>query len=98
MSPLAFLGPHLRDDKVIALARNGSPDATSTPECSGNGVSAGTARATTAEEALTIRLAAATVRGAIASTRAISRGAGTASTTASACQRAPVSSCSSQPG
>ena len=47
--------PHLRDDSVIALARNGSPLATSTPEDCGNGVSAGTASATTTDDALTIR-------------------------------------------
>ena len=43
------------------------------------------------------RRAAAAVRGATSSTSAGSRGAGTASTTASACQRAPSSSTRSQP-
>ena len=89
--------PHLRDDNVIALARNRSPLATSTPECSGSGVPPGSARATNAVDATSIRRAAAAVRGATSSISAGSRGAGTASTTASACQRAPSSSTSSQP-
>ncbi len=47
--------PHFRDDSVIALACNRSPLATSTPEFCGNRIPRGTASATTAEEALTMR-------------------------------------------
>ncbi len=88
----------MRDDSVIALACNGSPVATSTPELCGNGVSAGTASATTAEEAVTIRAAAAAVSGATLATRRATCAAGTASTTASACHCSPVSSRNIQPG
>ena len=89
--------PHLRDDRVIALARSGSPLATSTPEHSGNGVSAGTASATTADDALVIRLAAAAAFGATSRSRPAAGAAGTATTTASALQRAPVSSVNTHP-
>ncbi len=89
--------PHLRDDSVIALARNRSPLATNTPDCSGTGVPPGSASATSAVDATGMRRAAAAVRGATCSTSLGSRGAPTASTAASACQRAPSSSTSSQP-
>ena len=61
--------PHFRDDNVIALARNRSPLATSTPEFCGKRMPPGTASATTTDDALAMRLAAAAVRGAIPSTR-----------------------------
>ena len=74
---------------MIALARNGSPLATSTPEHCGNGVPAGHGQRHHGRRGLTIRFAAAAVRGATSATRRARRGAGTARTTASACQRAP---------
>ena len=89
-------GPTCAMDDVIALARNRSPLATSTPECSGSGVPNRRARAADAVNAASIRRAAAAVRGATSSISAGSRSAGTASTAASACQRAPSSSTSSQ--
>ena len=83
-------GPHLRDDSVIALACKRSPAATRTPDRCGTGVPPGNASATSAVDATWIRRAAAAVRGATPSDEVASRGAGTASTTASACQCAAL--------
>ncbi len=90
-------GPHLRDDSVIALACKRSEAATSTPERSGTGAPPGSASATNAVDATLICRAAAAARGATPATIVANRGAGTASSTASACQSPPSSSISCHP-
>ena len=89
--------PHLRVDSVMALECRASPVATSTPDCGGNGVPAGSASARTAAEAIGTRAAAAADRGAIPPSRAAACGAATATTTASVCQCSPAPSARVQP-